>query len=76
MSKIVKKTGYRELSHVVQTDDGRYFMVFSWDDQNNEVDDWRDLYCEIHGSEDDMARHHKSICDNLELILYESEGVS
>lgn len=86
MSKIVKKTGYRELSHVVQTDDGCYFMVdsaltsdcgyetmvFSWDNKTNKVDCWAELYCEHYRNEDDMSRRHEAICDHLENYL-ESE---
>ena len=31
MSKVIKPTGYRPLSHVVQTEDGNLYMVSSAD---------------------------------------------
>lgn len=83
MSKIVKKTGYRELSHVVQTDDGQYFMVdsnntfdcgyetmvFEWNIEEDGVDNWIEKYCERYESEKDMENRHKEICKHLEECL-------
>lgn len=80
MSKVIKSTGYRALSHVVQTEDGNLYMVdsndtfdcgyetmvFPWSKRRNEVKNWTDLYCERYKSDGDMYAGHKRICENLE----------
>lgn len=87
MSKIVKPTGYRALSHVVQTDNGEYFMVdsnytldygyetmaFEWDERKDEVSNWCESYVERYRDKDTMAHRHEQICNNLEQYLHERE---
>lgn len=83
MSVIVKPTGYRALSDVVMTDDGNYYlvsstqigyefetMVFEWNLEDDDVDDWME-YCERHESEKDMENRHNEICKHLEECLAE-----
>ena len=80
MSKIIKETGWRELSTVVETNDGEQYlvssadtfdagfetMVFKWDKTQDNVENWNDFFCEHHTSYDEMVQVHETICENLE----------
>lgn len=82
MSKVIKMTGYRPLSHVIQTDDGNYYMVdsndtfdrgfetmvFDWDIKRDEVSDWVDNYQELHDDYEEMEKRHHFICENYEVL--------
>ena len=86
MSKIIKSTGNRELSHVIQTDDGKFYvvdsedtrdcgyetMVFDWDILANKISNWLELYVEWHNSETEMRLRHYIICKNFE-NLYKAD---
>lgn len=83
MSKIVKESGYRELSHVVQTDDGKMYLVdsndtvdcgyetmaFKWNDKKDKVVNYREVYVEYYDSWEDMECKHKWLCSHLEEVL-------
>ena len=87
MSKIIKETGYRELSHIVECD-GQYFfvdsvytldhaeetMVFEWDIGENDVVSWSELYCKRYSNYDEMKKGHYFICQNLETILEKNQN--
>ena len=77
MSKILNKTGYRKLSHMVECNGKKYFvdsnntfdygyetMVF--DVLKNDEIDWSGIYVERHSSYEKMEKQHYTICDNLE----------
>ena len=77
MSKILNKTGYRELSHIVECNGKKYFidsnytfdygyetMVFDVL-KNNDID-WSGIYVERHSSYQKMEKQHYIICNNLE----------
>ena len=81
MSKIIKNTGYRELSQIVQVGNELYYvdsnntidkgyetMVFRCD-ANHNVTSWLELYCERYSTEDDMRNRHHYICRNLECYI-------
>ena len=81
MSRIVKGTGWRPLSHVVKTEDGKLYlvdsnntfdygyetMVFEWED--DEVSSWLGEYRENYSSETAMRERHFEICEMLEDVL-------
>ena len=83
MSRIISETGYRELSHIVQTDAGKLYlvdsnntldhgyetMVFKWSKRKKRPTSWKDLYCAYHESEYDMRTAHYIICHNLEKYI-------
>lgn len=83
MSKIIKNTGYRPLSHVVETvigtqylvssaftlDNGLETMVFLWNAREDGVEKWSEEYVEWHRTEREMAERHKWLCENLETVL-------
>ena len=77
MSKILNKTGYRELSHIVECNGKKYFvdsnftldygyetMVF--DVLENEKICWSGIYTERYSSYEKMEKQHYIICNNLE----------
>lgn len=77
MSKILNKTGYRELSHIVECNGKKYFvdsndtfdygyetMVF--DVLKNDKIDWSGIYTERYLSYEEMEKQHYTICNNLE----------
>ena len=77
MSKILNKTGYRELSHIVECNGKKYFvdsndtfdygyetMVF--DVLKNDEIDWSGIYTERYLSYEEMEKQHYTICNNLE----------
>lgn len=80
MSKIIKETGWREFSTVVETTDGEQYlvssadtfdagfetMVFGWDKTHDTVANWHELFCTRHSSYDEMQQVHEKICENLE----------
>ena len=80
MSEVIKSTGYRELSHVVKTNNGNYYMVdsndtpdrgyetmiFTWDEQEDEVESYMDIFCEWHESYSQMQERHYYIIEHLE----------
>ena len=84
MSKVIKATGYRPLSHVVQTDQGKYYMVdsndtvdqsyetmaFEWDEKKNKVKNWIEQFQMLHVTQKAMEKKHKDICENLEKYMY------
>lgn len=81
MSKIVKETGYRELSHIVQTKDGKRYLV----DSNNTFDvgyetmvflcgKWNELFVKRYQSEKAMRKMHYKICGSLESLLERSKA--
>lgn len=88
MSKVIKPTEYRPLSHVVQTEDGTLYMVssddtfdygretmvFPWSKRKNGVKNWAGLYCERYKSDGDMYAGHKRICENLEEYIGGNEN--
>ena len=83
MSKIIKNTGYRNLSHVVETvigtqymvssaftlDNGFETMVFLWNVRKDGVEKWSEEYVEWHKTEREMTERHKWLCENLEAVL-------
>jgi len=81
MSKIIKETGMRELSHIVKSNNKYYFvdsnntfdfgyetMVFSCD-ENGENIDYSDLYTGWYDTEEEMRKIHYKICNELENYL-------
>ena len=77
MSKILNKTGYRKLSHMVECNGKKYFvdsndtfdygyetMVF--DVLKNDEIDWSGIYTERYLSYEEMEKQHYTICNNLE----------
>ena len=80
MSRIISESGYRELSHIVQTEDGKLYlvdsnntldhgyetMVFRWSKRKKKPTSWKDLYCAFHLSEKSMRLAHYTICNSLE----------
>ena len=77
MSKILNKTGCRELSHIVECNGKKYFvdsndtfdygyetMVF--DVLKNDEIDWSGIYTERYLSYEEMEKQHYIICNNLE----------
>lgn len=87
MSKIVKATNWRELSHVVECDNKYYLvdsavtadhgeetMVFAWNRQKDDVENWSGLYCERYSDYVEMKTKHYWICKNLELVLKNANG--
>ena len=77
MSKILNKTGYRELSHIVECNGKKYFvdsndtfdygyetMVF--DVLKNDEIDWSGIYTERYLSYEEMEKQQYTICNNLE----------
>ena len=77
MSKILNKTGHRELSHIVECNGKKYFvdsndtfdygyetMVF--DVLKNDEIDWSGIYTERYLSYEEMEKQHYTICNNLE----------
>ena len=85
MSKILKETGYRELSHIVECKGKKYFvdsnntfdggyetMVFNTIGEDEEVD-WEDLYAEWYDSYEEMKQKHYEICNNLENYIDNEE---
>ena len=72
MSKIIKETGYRELSHIVECENGKYYfvdsnktldhsyetMVFSWNIEKNDVVSWNELYCKRYLDYYEMKESH------------------
>lgn len=83
MSKSVDWSGWNELSNVVQTDDGKMYvvdscrtfdsgfetMVFRWSKKKHGAENMRELYYEHHTDEVVMAERHEYICNNLEELL-------
>ena len=83
MSKIIKESGYRELSHIVQTDDGKMYLVdsnytedcgyetmaFKWDDKKDAVVNYLDVYVEHYRTWYDMEHGHEWVCSHLEEVL-------
>ena len=81
MSKIIKDTGARELSHIVELNNKHYFvdsndtfnvgyetMVFSFD-KNGENIDWSGLYTIQHNTDEEMRETHYKVCNELENYL-------
>ena len=81
MSKIIKGTGVRELSHIVELNNKYYFvdsndtldvgyetMVFSCD-KNGDSIDWSGLYTERYNTEEEMRESHYKVCNELENYL-------
>jgi len=81
MSKIIKETGMRELSHIVKSNNKYYFvdsnntfdagyetMIFSCD-ENGENIDYSDLYAGWYDTEEEMRETHYKVCSELENYL-------
>lgn len=88
MSKIIKESGYRELSHIVKSNDKYYLvdsndtmdagyetMVFFYNIKDDEVEDWGDLYCKRYNTEKEMEKHHFEVCKNIEKYLKENKTI-
>lgn len=83
MSKIIKETGWREFSTVVETTDGKQYlvssadtfdagfetMVFEWSKTHDTVESWSELFCTHYATYDEMRQVHEIICKNLEEVL-------
>ena len=82
MSKIVKETGYRELSHIIKSKNKYYLvdsndtfdfgyetMVFLFNIKEDDVENWGDLYCKRYTTEEEMKKHHFEVCENIEKYL-------
>lgn len=78
MSKIIKETGMRDLSHIVKSNNKYYFvdsndtfdvgfetMVFLCD-ENGENINWSDLFAKRYNTEEEMRESHYKICNYLE----------
>lgn len=89
MSKILKaKEHSHDLGHIVQTNDGKAYlvdscytldhgyetMVFKYDLEADRVASWTDLYANWYTSRVDMAAHHEKVCASLETYLDEDAG--
>ena len=86
MSRIIKATGYRNLSHVVRTKNGKYYMIdsndtpdagfetmgFLWDFKKGRVLYWGELYAERYDSEDEMNLRHFEICQDFENYVWKT----
>lgn len=84
MSKIIKEVEGRDLGHIVQTDDGvQYYvdsadtydagyetMVFLYDEEDDDVFDWGELFVERYRKYERMEKRHMEICKNLERFLH------
>ena len=77
MSKILNKTGYRELSHIVECNGKKYFVdsndtfdygyeTMIFDVLKNDEIDWSGIYTERYLSYEEMEKQHYTICNNLE----------
>lgn len=88
MSEIIKESGYRKLSHIVKGNDKYYLvdsnntldagyetMVFLFDYDENDVIDWRDLYCERYKTEKEMEQHHFEVCEDIEKYLAKNKTI-
>lgn len=88
MSKIIKESGYRELSHIVKSNNKYYLvdsndtidagyetMVFPYNIKEDEVEDWGDLYCERYNTEEEMEKHHFEVCEDIEKYLKENKTI-
>ena len=84
MSKIIKESGYRKLSHIVKCDDIYYLvdsndtfdrgyetMAFLYDIKKDEVISWLESYVKWYKTEEEMEKYHFEICENLERYLKE-----
>lgn len=78
MSKIIKNTGYRELSHIVESENKYYFvdsndtfdrgyetMIFKCDENGDNID-WTDIFCKNYDTYVEMELSHNNIIKNLE----------
>ena len=82
MSAVMREVKGRDLSHIVQLDNGNYCyvdstntidcgyetMVFACNESGRNID-WSDLYCERYGSYADMKQRHVYIINHLEEVL-------
>lgn len=83
MSKVIKETGWREFSTVVETNDGEQYlvsstdtfdagyetMVFGWDKKHDNVENFHELVCVHYTTPDEMEQTHEIICKNLERVI-------
>lgn len=78
MSKIIKETGWREFSSVVETNDGEQYlvsstggetMVFEWNKTEDDVDNWMHIWSDHYATYEQMANAHEIICKHLERVI-------
>lgn len=87
MSKIIKETRWRKLSHIVEVEKKYYLvdsnntpdhsyetMVFEWNNEKGDVVSWQELYCQRYYNEKAMIERHYYICENLKSILEENKN--
>lgn len=87
MSKIIREIEDRGLCHIIESNGQMYYvdscftfdhgletMVFPWDEENEEVESWSEVYGEWHDSYDEMRKRHRFIIENFEEVSDEEES--
>ena len=78
--KIRKDNFSTNITHIVQTDKGTYYvdsvyipttnlyetMIFNYDSVEQEVLNWREIYCETYHNFEEMKKRHTEIVNKLE----------
>lgn len=60
---------YYYVSTVLSFDHGWETMVFPYDNDNQRVSDWGDLYCMHYGSEDEAISMHRYITHHIGIFV-------